>query len=177
MSRFFKDNIEWSFVPKIVDQLCAEFFTPEIDLFTSRLNDQVDNYFSRFPDHRSQEIDDLSQSWEFFKVYAFPPFCLIARILHKVDTECEDAILISPFWPTKPWFAVLSQMLVTTPIISPPSDFSLYLPLQTRQTHPLYPKLRLAEAILSRNIYRRKEFQRKLLHYHQKLENELDYSI
>ena len=57
VSRFFNDNIEWSLVAKIFDQLCAEFFTPEIDLFASRLNAQVDNYFSWFPDHHSQGTD------------------------------------------------------------------------------------------------------------------------
>ena len=99
LSRFFNGNIKWSLVPKIFDQLCAEFFTLEIDLFVSRLNPQVDSYFSWFPDHHSQGIDALCQSWESFKVYAFSPLCLIHRVLLKIDTECEDAILIFPFWP------------------------------------------------------------------------------
>ena len=162
LSRFFNDNIEWSLVPKIFDQLCAEFFTPEIDLLASRLNAQGEKYFSWFPDHHSQGTDALSQSWQSFKVYAFPPFCLIPRVLHKIDTEYEDTILIFPFWPTKPWFPILSQMLVTTPIILPPLDFSLYLPYRPDKIHLLYPKIRLAGAALSRNIYRREEFQRKL---------------
>ena len=29
LSRFFNDNMEWSLVPKIFDQLCAEFFPPK----------------------------------------------------------------------------------------------------------------------------------------------------
>ena len=152
---------EWSLVPKIFDQLCAEFSTPEIDLFASRLNAQVDNYFSWFPDHHSQGTDALSQSWKSFKVYSFPPFCVIPQVLHKIDTECEDAILIFPFWPTKPWFPALYQMLVTTPIILPPLDFSLYLPCRPDKVHPLYRKLHLAGAALSRNIYRRKEFHQR----------------
>ena len=130
--------MEWSFVPKIFHQLCAEFFTPEIDLFASRLNAQVDKYFSWFPDHHFQGTDSLSQSWQSFKVYAFPPFFLIPRVLH---TECEDAILIFSFWPTKPWFPALSQMLITTPIILPPLDFSLYLPaIQARQNPSVVPQ-------------------------------------
>ena len=56
LSRFFNDNIEWPLVPKIFHQLCAEFFTPEMDLFASQLNAQVDKYFSWFPDHHSRGL-------------------------------------------------------------------------------------------------------------------------
>ena len=90
----------WSLIQKIFDQLCAELFTPEIFLFVFLLNTQVDNYFSWFPDHHSQETDALSQSWESFKVYTFLPFCLTPRVLPRIDTEYEDAILILHFWPT-----------------------------------------------------------------------------
>ena len=115
LSRFFNDNIEWSLLPKIFDLLFAEFFTPEIDLFASRLNDQVDNYFSWFPDHHSQGSTALSQSWESFKVYVFRPFCFIPRVLHKIGKKCEDAVLIYlSGQPIKAWFPALSQMSVTT---------------------------------------------------------------
>ena len=113
-----------------------------VDLFSSRLNVQVDNYLSRFisPYHHSQGTNALSKSWESFKVYAFLLFCLILRDLHKTDMECEDAILIFPFWPTKPWFPVLSQMLFTSPVIFSRLEFSLYLPYRPDKIYPLYPK-------------------------------------
>ena len=43
-SRSVHDNTEWKLNPILFNKLCQKFGTPEIDLFTSRLNAQLNKY-------------------------------------------------------------------------------------------------------------------------------------
>lgn len=44
--------------------------------------------------------DAFSVAWTDFQPYMFPPFCLIARVLNKIETDNVDkVILILPFGP------------------------------------------------------------------------------
>ena len=62
-------------------------FTPEIDLFASRLNKQIDKYVSFKPDPEAFEVDAFFMSWTNLKFYAFPPFSCISRCLQKINLE------------------------------------------------------------------------------------------
>ena len=51
--------------------------------------------------------------------YAFPPTILIPSILAKIcQSQCR-IVLIAPFWPQRPWFSELLQLLVSAPIHLP----------------------------------------------------------
>ncbi|MPD00508.1 hypothetical protein E2C01_095983 [Portunus trituberculatus] len=70
-SRIINDRHEWQLNVHIFRQLCGVFGTPVIDLFTSRLNNQV-----------------FSLNWAQFELsYIFPPFALITRCLQKLKAE------------------------------------------------------------------------------------------
>ena len=59
-------------------------FTPEIDLFASRLNAQFTRYVAYRPDPGAVAIDAFSLDWSTLKFYAFPPFSVIPAVLKKI---------------------------------------------------------------------------------------------
>lgn len=63
------------------------FFYPDMDLFASRLNRQLENYISWFPDPFAFTSDAFFISWSDFKPYIFPPFSLIGRVLQKLEDD------------------------------------------------------------------------------------------
>ena len=60
-------------------------FKPEIDLFASRLNRQFPIYCSFQPDPEASCIDAFTIiSWTEKKIYSFPPFSCVLRVLQKI---------------------------------------------------------------------------------------------
>ena len=61
-------------------------------------------------------VDAMLQPWDHLQAYAFPPFGLIPRLLAKVrQFRGLELTLVAPFWPLKPWFPELLELLVEVP--------------------------------------------------------------
>ena len=72
---------------------------PEIDLFASRLSNQLPSYYSWNPDPKSPSTGALQQKWYHKSRYAFPPFPLIHKVLEKVEEEKVPSLIIAtPTW-------------------------------------------------------------------------------
>ena len=95
-SRKFNDNIEWMLHPEIFAKVTAKFGKPDIDFFASRLNHQVPTCVSWEPDPGAMALDAFSLDWGNWFFYAFPPFCLISRVLRKIQMDAAKGILIIP---------------------------------------------------------------------------------
>ena len=109
-SRHFSEDTEWKLNPELFDKITTEWGVPNIDLFASRHNNQVDNYASWVPDPHALFVNAFSEKWDKFTyVYAFPPFRLLTRILQKIKKEKVRAIMVAPDWPGQPWFAPLQK--------------------------------------------------------------------
>ncbi len=89
---------------KWFDYIVSCFGVPDIDLFPSRINKQIDCNASWLPDPDASFIDAFSELWSGYYSYIFPPFSIIARVLRKLCQEHATAILIYPHWPTQAWF-------------------------------------------------------------------------
>ena len=114
---------------------------PVIDLFASRLNYQIDKYASFRPDPEAFCVDAFSICWnETF--YAFPPFCIISRVLEKVKREGANGVIVVPDWPSQTWFYALQELIVGQPILVTEQETMLYLPQKREEVHRL-KKLRL----------------------------------
>lgn len=96
-------------------------------------------YYSWKPDPHSKGVDALQQNWSTqlgHTLYAFPPFSLIPRVLHKVvQDQAHTLILIAPVWQTQPWYPRLLQLLVSNPILIPQTPDLLVNAL--KEVHPL----------------------------------------
>ena len=123
-------------------------FTPEMDLFASRLNKQFTKYCSYRPDPEAMYIDASSISWENLKFYCFPPFSCILQAVQKLKQEKATGILVIPNWPTQPWYPLIAPLLVEPLLMLHPSKSLLQLPAApARRATPVGKEVR-AESML-----------------------------
>ena len=85
---------------------CSEQLSvqPNIDLFASRLNNQLDCFVSFKPDPYSYAIDAFALDWgKYVKwqiFYIFPPFSLVPRVLSKIQMDHAEGVCVLRDWPT-----------------------------------------------------------------------------
>ena len=73
--------------PSVFRTTCSHLGDPDMDLFASRVSNQLKNYMSWKPDPLSSAPDAFTQNWGNLFSYAFPPFSLIGRTLKKVKKK------------------------------------------------------------------------------------------
>ena len=114
--------------------LCDHFsLTPKIDLFASRLNFKLPQYYSEGPDPQSSGFDAFLMPWP-SSVYAFPPIHLVNRFLSRfIKLHIHTGLVIAPFWPSQAFFPLLLDLLIDSPVL-----FSVS---RIRVPHALPPKL------------------------------------
>lgn len=162
LSRNFSDTTEWMLRKDIFRKLCAQCFMPDIDLFASRLNYQVEKYVSWFPQPGAYKCNAFSFDWVDHHPYIFPPFNLIGRVLNKiVEDRVRKALLIIPHWVSQSWFPSLLSLLIDFPIRIPRYRDLLTLP-HSGQLHPIGKSLSLIGVVVSGDVSRCRAFQRKL---------------
>ena len=126
----------------ILESIVVRFGEPEIDLFASRLDNQVQNYVSWLPDPEARAVDAFTLNWTGLRFYAFPPFCLITKCLQKIRNDDAEGIMIVPNWPSQAWFPILKKMLIGEPMLLTRSSTLLRLP-NSDTPHPLHSKMDL----------------------------------
>ena len=156
-----KDSSEWKLNPGIFKKICQLRGTPDIDLFASRVSNQVPAYYSWKIDPFSKGQDAFQQDWRFLRGYAFPPFSLIGRVLRKIEADQAKVILVTPAWQGQAWYPTALRLSVMNPILLPQDERLLQ---HQGITHPLVQNrsLRLIAWTLSGNSLLQKAFQRKL---------------
>ena len=117
MSRISHQNSEWELNGDIFDKISRLLGKPTIDLFASRLNNKCLKYVAFQPDPFAFATDAFTLDWENEDLsYIFPPFCLIGRILQKIDFDKANVIMVVPYWTTQPWWSKLLRLLTTCPL-------------------------------------------------------------
>ena len=159
-SRKFNDSTEWMLDKHVFNQLINIWQCPEVDMFASRLNKQLDKYISWKRDPEALWINAFSSSWSNIYFFAFPPFSQIMRCLLKVGRDRAECIIVVPLWPTQIWYPELLKMLVEYPRILPPGNI-LSLP-NVKGVHPLMNKLHLIACRLSGYPMKAETFRIKL---------------
>ena len=161
LSRNLNLNLEWMLPAPIFKGIVSLFGNPDIDLFASRLNAQVENYVSWKPHPMAQFVDAFTIEWSQFFFYAFPPFCLISRCVQKIIRDQASGILIIPLWTTQPYFTAVLSLLIDTPRILKASAQNLVHPTLDGP-HPLHHRLELLVCKLSGNPCKSQRFRQTL---------------
>ena len=125
--RTFIDSSDWKLQPEIIQCFLKN---REIDLFATRLTNQLKSYVSWRPDPQAVATDAFSIDWSQLKGYAFPPFNLIPRTLMKVISDNANIVLVAPIWQTQHWWPLLLQLAVQLPVLLPAPQLSY-------KTHPI----------------------------------------
>ena len=172
-----KDCSEWKLNPQIFQTICNKMGKPEIDLFTSLATHQLTKYMSWKPDPKAIAVNALQTSWTHTFPYAFPPFKLIGKTLNKIRYHHISAIIVTPLWPSAPWYPMLIQMAIKYPLFLPTTPTLLTDPMGI--PHPLLQagKLKLAAWLVSGQDYKIKEYQSKLQNYSLKQEPEAQQEL
>ena len=158
-SRTFIDLSDWKLQPEIIQCFLKN---REIDLFATRLTNQLKSYVSWRPDPQAVATDAFSIDWSQLKGYAFPPFNLIPRTLMKVISNNANIVLVAPIWQTQHWWPLLLQLVVQLPVLLPASPTLLQDPSNPKAIHPMYPRLRLAVWTISNNSAQQQAFRQEL---------------
>ena len=90
----FSDKHEWSLSRVYFLEIFSTFPELNIDLFASRLNNQLDTYCSWKPDPGCTHVDAFSINWSNFNFFAFPPFSLIPKCVQKIIQDKAKGILL-----------------------------------------------------------------------------------
>jgi len=147
-SRETETRTEWMLNREIfLSTITALNFKPDIDLFATRLNNQLDQYISYKPDPNCVAVDAFTTSWKTLKFYAFPPFICLPRVIQKICNDQAIGILVVPDWPNQPWYSQFMNIVIEKIYVSPRMDL-LQLP-QKQAKHPLHKTLGLQVAIVS----------------------------
>ncbi|MCG7879447.1 MAG: reverse transcriptase domain-containing protein [Candidatus Thiodiazotropha endolucinida] len=161
-SRNFSDSTEWMLKREIFVRLCKQFFMPDIDLFSSRLNNQVELFVTWFPEPGSFHSNAFSMSWHEYKPYLFPPFSLIGKVVNKVvEDQVEKAVLVFPHWKSQTWFPLLIDIVCSFPVRLPRHKDLLVLP-HCNTFHPLCRSMRLVAVTISGRRCSVMEFRNQL---------------
>lgn len=148
-SRRLNLDTEWELADFAFEDIRNRFGTPEIDLFASAQNYKCNRYASWKLDPHSELVDAFTFSWSNLNFYAFPPFCLISKVLRKIITDKAIGIVVIPYWPSQPWYPLWSKLVVSQQLIFKPDRNLLRSPF--RECHPLHADLTLVAARLSGN--------------------------
>ena len=119
-SRLSRKETEWCLDRSIYSAVIQKLdVIPDIDLFASRLNHQLKPYIAYRPDPGALAVNAFHISWKEYTFYAFPPFCILQRVLQKINIDQATGIIIVPNWPTQTWWPFFMSMLINYPIILP----------------------------------------------------------
>ena len=76
-SRVLEDATEWKLNPGLFHKIVEKFGKPDIHLFATRINKQLDRYVSWHPEPEAMAINAFSLTWNNNYFYMFPPFSLV----------------------------------------------------------------------------------------------------
>lgn len=133
---------------------------PTTDIFSSRVNKQVDLLCIPETRSRSYVCGCISIKWNDHLLYAFPLFSLIAQCFQKIEMEKSE--LIVPMLDTQPRYSQLLRMLTDVPRTLPQRPDTLQMPGRKGMTHALIKKMTLMVCRVSGDPLKHKEFQNEL---------------
>ncbi|CAC5387703.1 unnamed protein product [Mytilus coruscus] len=110
---------EWTLNDQVVQTIFSIWGNPMIDLFASGDNHKAPVFCVWIPHYKALAVDALTISKENMWPYAFPPICLIPKVLkHMSQYKCR-IILIAPLWSRRHWYTELLQKSIAKPINIP----------------------------------------------------------
>ena len=114
-SRSQTDRTDWMLHPELFAQINKEWGPLEVDIFATRLSNQLPRFFSWRPDPLAEAKDAFIQEWSHLKDNANLPCCLVGKVLHHAKNQQARVILVAPVWKGQPWYPALLEMLFDFP--------------------------------------------------------------
>ena len=113
---------EWTLKQEVFRDLCRRW-SVSVGLFATSQNHSCSLYFSPYHNHNAMGTDALLRNWNGWQVYAFPTWSLIQAGLKKLRSPSGVLLtIVAPYWPQRPWFLDLLDLLVDGPVALPRSS-------------------------------------------------------
>lgn len=118
LSRLAKPLYEWSLPQQFFQKIQRKWGPLTIDAFAAHHNNLLPKYWSIRPDPAAMNIDAFKQHWPKQGLFLHPPWKLIPQVLRRFQQQkVQEAILVTPFWPTQYWYPMILQMTRTKPLL------------------------------------------------------------
>jgi len=95
LSRHLRDRAGW-ILNNIYRAINQTWGPLQVGLFATCFSTQLQQFLSWRADLEPEATDASSQSWSTVLGFAHPPWCLIARVLMKVQVEGATVVLVTP---------------------------------------------------------------------------------
>lgn len=113
LSRIAPERNEWSLSWEAMRAISRRWGRPTFDWFATHTNAKTQRFCARHPDPRSTRTDAFIHDWADESLGLFvPPLNLIPRVLAKILDDQAPAILVVPWWPTRPWFSAIQSQAI-----------------------------------------------------------------
>jgi hypothetical protein len=97
-SRVMKDRSDGRLCPNVFHQINQRLGPLVVDLFASRLVNQLQTYVSWRRDPMAMATDAFTLDWAELRAYANPPWNLIFRVLAQTRRQEAELVLVAPVW-------------------------------------------------------------------------------
>ena len=87
----------------------------EVDLFASRLTNQLQTFVSWRPDLMAMATDTFTLDWAELRAYANPPWNLIGGVLAQTRRQQAELVLMAPVWKAQGWYPTGNAIKGSTP--------------------------------------------------------------
>ena len=112
---------EWTLKQEVFRNLCRRW-PVSIGLFATSQYHRCSLFFSPYHNHNAMGTDALLRNWNGWQAYAFPPWSLIPAGLKKLRSSSGVLLtIVAPYWPQRPWFPDLLDLVVDGPVTLPQS--------------------------------------------------------
>ena len=85
----------------IFQSLPQLYYSPDVDLFATRINTHLPAYAFWKPDPCAIHVNGFTMTWSSKNCYAFPLFSVISRVFQKIQEDEATVMVILPLWPTQ----------------------------------------------------------------------------
>ena len=75
--------------------------------------------------------------WAGIRFHAFPPFCVIPKVLQFFCRDRAKGVVVVPDWPNQRWFPLRAKMLINYPVLVSARKNLLSLPQSPAEEHRL----------------------------------------
>ena len=101
MPRHLRDQSDWILDAEIFEMINDRLGPMEVDVFATRFSARLPRFYSWRLDPMAEAADAFLKDWSTSLGYAHPPWCLLSRVLSKVQAQTATLVVIAPFWKTQ----------------------------------------------------------------------------
>jgi hypothetical protein len=106
-----KEEIFWKGLMGVMKEKENVMEIVEVDLFATNWNTKLQRYIAPSADALAEGLDAFSMPWQGLRAYVHPPIAMVAKALRKIEQEKVEAVVVTPDWPSQPWWPVLDQLI------------------------------------------------------------------